>query len=78
MVIILANGLCLSIIVHVLRLLRWSSEENVETATAQQMSTPSDNSAATDALEQLKAQLQEKDKTLEEVQGQACHLEVSM
>ena len=68
-----------SIIVHVLRLLRWGSGENVEAAaTAQPVSAQSDNSATTDGLEHLKGQLQEKDKTLEELNGQVRDLEVSM
>ena len=78
-VMIFFSGWYLSIIVHVLRLLRWSSGENVEAAaTAQQVSAQSDNCATTDRLEQLKGQLQEKDKTLEELHGQVCDLEVSM
>ena len=60
------------------RLLRWSSGENVETANAQQPSAQNDNAATTDVMEQLKAQLQEKDKTLEELHVQVHDLEVSV
>lgn len=59
------------------RLLRWSSGENVEAADAQPPPAPSDNVATTQAMEQLKVQLQEKDKALEELNGQVLDLEVS-
>ena len=46
-------------------------------ADAQPPSAPSENAATTQAMEQLKAQLQEKDKAVEELNGQILDLEVS-
>lgn len=63
-------------IVHLLRLLRWNSGQSVETTNAQQVSVHNDDATA-DALEQLRTQLHEKNKTLEELHGQFYDLEVS-
>jgi len=49
----------------------------VETSNGQQVSVHNDNLATADALEQLRTQLHEKDKTLEELHGQIYDLEVS-
>lgn len=49
----------------------------METTNAQQVSVHNDNLATADALEQLKTELHEKNKTLEELHGQVYDLEVS-
>lgn len=47
----------------------------METSNGQQVSVHNDNLATADALEQLRTQLHEKDKTLEELHGQIYDLE---